>query len=117
MFEGRIYIACSCDSGSYGAEEVNEYIFASVDERAERTVAMCRDAYDSHLKCQFNLHVVYLWLTHDYLAYGKFVSWCVHGRLNCPACMDESDAFMLQRGRKVSFFDCHRRFLHLSYEF
>jgi hypothetical protein len=29
------------------------------------------------------------------LAYGKFVIWCVHGRLNCPICMDDSDAFRL----------------------
>jgi hypothetical protein len=31
------------------------------------------DAYDSHLKCRFNLHVAYLWSIHDYLAYDKFV--------------------------------------------
>jgi hypothetical protein len=31
--------------------------------------------------------------------------------------MDESHAFRLQHGRKVSFFDCHQRFLPLSHEF
>jgi hypothetical protein len=31
--------------------------------------------------------------------------------------MDESDAFRLQIGRKVNFFDYHRRFLSLSHEF
>jgi hypothetical protein len=31
--------------------------------------------------------------------------------------MDESDAFRLQHGRKVNFFDCHPRFLPLSHEF
>jgi hypothetical protein len=31
--------------------------------------------------------------------------------------MDESDAFRLQHGRKVNFFDCHQRFLLLSHEF
>jgi hypothetical protein len=31
--------------------------------------------------------------------------------------MDESDAFRLQHGRKVSCFDCHHRFLFLSHEF
>jgi hypothetical protein len=36
-------------------------------------------AYDSHLKCQFNLCVAYLRSIHDYLAYGKFFGWCVHG--------------------------------------
>jgi hypothetical protein len=33
------YIPCSCDSGSYRVTEANEYIFTSVDGRAERTVA------------------------------------------------------------------------------
>jgi hypothetical protein len=33
-------------------------------------------AYDSHLKCRFNLRDAYLWSIHDYLAYGKFVGWC-----------------------------------------
>jgi hypothetical protein len=75
------------------------------------------DAFDSHQKCQFNLCATYLLLIHDYLAYGKFVSWCVHGRLNCPMCMDESDAFRLQHGKKLSFFDCHQRFLLFSHEF
>jgi hypothetical protein len=31
------------------------------------------DAYDSHLKCRFNLCALYLWSIHDYLAYNKFV--------------------------------------------
>jgi hypothetical protein len=62
------------------------------------------DAYDSYLKCQFNLRAAYLWSIQDYLTYVKFIGWCVHGRLNCPMYMDESDAFKLQHDRKVSFF-------------
>jgi hypothetical protein len=75
------------------------------------------DAYDSHLKCRFNLRAAYLWSIHDYLAYGKFAGWCVHGRLNYPICMDDTDAFTLQHGKKVSFFDCHRRFLPSNHSF
>jgi hypothetical protein len=75
------------------------------------------DAYNSHLKCQFNLCVAYLWPIHDYLAYDKFVSWCVHGRLNCPICMANTDAFRPQRGRKVSFFDYHQIFLPSNHDF
>jgi hypothetical protein len=52
-------------------------------------------AYDSHLKCRFNLHAVYLWSIHDYFAYDKFAGWCVHGRLNYPICMDDTDTFRL----------------------
>jgi hypothetical protein len=61
------------------------------------------DVYDSH-KCRFNLRATYLWLIHDYLSYVKFVIWCVHDQLNCPICMDNSDAFRLEHGRKVTFF-------------
>jgi hypothetical protein len=75
------------------------------------------NAYDSHLKCQFNLRAAYLWSIHDYLAYDKFVGWCVHGRLNCPVYMDDSDAFRLEHGKKVTFIDCHQRLLPLSHEF
>jgi hypothetical protein len=65
------------------------------------------DAYESHLKCRFNLRAAYLWLIYDYFAYRKFVGWCVHGQLNCPICMNDTNAFRLQHHRKVSFFDCH----------
>jgi hypothetical protein len=75
------------------------------------------DAYDSHLKCRFNLHAAYLWSIHDYLTYDKFVGWCVHGRLNCPIYMDDTDAFRLQHSKKVSFFDCHKKFLPLNHSF
>jgi hypothetical protein len=42
MYEGRVYIPSACDFRSYGAEEANEYIFASVDGRVERVVARGR---------------------------------------------------------------------------
>jgi hypothetical protein len=53
------------------------------------------DAYNSHLKCRFNLHAAYLWSIHDYLAYGKLAGWYVHGQLNYLICMDGTDAFTL----------------------
>jgi hypothetical protein len=31
--------------------------------------------------------------------------------------MDDTNAFRLQHGKKVSFFDCHRRFLPLNHPF
>jgi hypothetical protein len=69
------------------------------------------DAYDSHLKCRFNLRAAYLWSIHDYLAYDKFAGWCVHDRINCPVCMEDSDAFRLEHGRKVSFHTRVSRYL------
>jgi hypothetical protein len=75
------------------------------------------DAYVSHLKCRFNLCATCLRSIHDYLAYGKFASWCVHGRLNCPIYIDDTNAFTLQHGKKVSFFDYHRKFLPSNHTF
>jgi hypothetical protein len=31
--------------------------------------------------------------------------------------MDDSDAYRLEHGKKVTFLDCHRRFLPLSHPF
>jgi hypothetical protein len=62
------------------------------------------DASDSHMKCRFNLCAMYLWSIHDYLAHDKFTGWRVHGRLNYPVCMDDSDGFRFQHGKNVSSF-------------
>jgi hypothetical protein len=96
-------------------KQMNIYLRLLMEELKELWQGV--DAYGSHLKCRFNLHAAYLWLIHDYLAYGKFTGWCVHGRLNCPVCIYESDAFRLQHGRKIGLFDCHWRFLPFSHEF
>jgi hypothetical protein len=58
------------------------------------------DVYNNYLKCGFNLGVTYLWSIHNYLAYGIFVGWCVHGQLSCLVYMDESNAFRMQYDRK-----------------
>jgi hypothetical protein len=65
------------------------------------------NAYDSHLKCRFALDASYLWSIHDYLGYDKFSNRCVHAQMNCLVCMDDSDAYRLPCGKKVTFFDCH----------
>jgi hypothetical protein len=96
-------------------KQMNIFLHLLIEELKELWQGV--DAYDSYLKCCFNLCVVYLWSMHDYLVYDEFVGWCVYDRLNCPICMDDSDAFRLQHGRKVTFFDCHRRFLPLSHKF
>jgi hypothetical protein len=113
--EGFIFLAPVIPGPKDPKKQMNIFLCPLMKELKELWQGV--DAYDSYLKCQFNLCVVDLWSIHNYLAYGKFVGWCVHGRLNCPVCMDKSDAFKLQHSRKVSFFDCHQRFLPLSHEF
>ncbi|KAL1219675.1 hypothetical protein V5N11_032323 [Cardamine amara subsp. amara] len=52
-----------------------------------------------------------MWTISDFPAYGMLSGWTIHGRLACPHCQDNTDAFWLTHGRKSSWFDCHRRFL------
>jgi hypothetical protein len=50
--------------------EMNTFLRPLMEEVEELWQGV--DAYDSHLKCRFNLCGTYLWSIHDYLAYGKF---------------------------------------------
>jgi hypothetical protein len=113
--EGFIFFALVIPGPKVLRKQMNIFLHLLMEELKQLWQGV--DAYDNHPKYRFNLRAAYLWSIHDYLAYGKFVGSCVYGRLNCLVCMDESDAFRLHHNRKVSFFDCHRRFLPLSYEF
>jgi hypothetical protein len=113
--EGFIFLALVILGPKHPKKKNNMFLRLLIEELKE--LWQWVDAYDSHLKCRFNLRVDYLWSIHDYLAYGIFTDWFVHGRLSCPICMDDSDAFKLQHGKKVTFFGCHRRFLPLNHSF
>jgi hypothetical protein len=113
--EGFIFLALVILGPKEPKKQINILLCPLMEEVKELWQGV--DTYDSHLKYQFNLRVVYLWSIHDYLSYGKFVGWCAHDRLNCPICMDDSDAFRLEHDRKVTFFDCHRRFLPMNHAF
>jgi hypothetical protein len=57
------------------------------------------------------MRAAFLWSIQDFPAYGMFSGWSTHGRLCCPVCMGDTDAFHLKYGGKFCFLDCHRRFL------
>jgi hypothetical protein len=42
--------------------------------------------YDRATKTNFTMHVWYQYSMHDFLAYGLFSAWCVHGKFPCPTC-------------------------------
>jgi hypothetical protein len=112
---GFIFLALVIPRPKELRKQMNIFLHLLMEELKE----LCHgvDVYDSHLKCRFNLRVFYQWSIHDYLACDKFVDWCVHGRLNYLICMDDSDAFRMEHDKKVTFFDCHRRFLPLYHSF
>jgi hypothetical protein len=75
------------------------------------------EAYDYHKKPNFNLSVTYLWSIHDFLAYGIFSRWCVHGNLTRPICGKDTNCFCLDVRRKICYFNWHRCFLPPNHTF
>ena len=75
------------------------------------------ETYDISRKQNFMLRAALLWTIRDFPAYSMLFGWSTSGRLACPYCMDESNAFTLQNGRKQTWFDNHRKFLPLDHPF
>jgi len=73
--------------------------------------------YDRATKKNFTMHVWYHYSLHDFLAYGIFYAWCVHGKFPCPICKTAMRFTWLKRGGKFSSFDQHRQFLPLDHPF
>jgi hypothetical protein len=73
--------------------------------------------YDRAAKTSFKMHVWYHYSLHDFLAYGLFTTWCVHGKFSCPICKEAVRFIWLKKGGKYSSFDQHHRFLPLDHEF
>jgi hypothetical protein len=53
---------------------------------------------------------------HDFLVYGLFSAWCVHGKFPCPICKADVMFTWLAKGGKYSSFDKHRQFLPENHE-
>ena len=64
--------------------------------------------YDRATKTSFKMHVWYHYSLHDFLAYGLFAAWCVHGKFPCPICKEAVRFIWLKKGGKYSSFDQHR---------
>jgi hypothetical protein len=68
--EGFIFLALVILGPKQSNKQMNIFLCPLMEELKELWQGV--DAYDSHLKCLFNLCDVYLWSIHDYLASGKF---------------------------------------------
>jgi hypothetical protein len=73
--------------------------------------------YDRATKTNFKMHVWYHYSLHDFLAYGIFCAWCVHGKFPCPICKERLRFIWLHKGGKYSSFDKHHQFLPLDHPF
>ncbi|XP_021603851.1 uncharacterized protein LOC110608873 [Manihot esculenta] len=70
------------------------------------------ETYDVDKKQNFLMRVALLWTISDFPAYAMLSGWSTAGRLACPYCMDNTDAFTLPRGGKQCWFDNHCKFLN-----
>jgi hypothetical protein len=75
--QGFVFLALVIPGPKELRKQLNIFLHSLMEQMKELWQGV--DAYDSHLKCRFNLRDVYLWSIHDYLAYGKFAGWCVDG--------------------------------------
>jgi hypothetical protein len=73
--------------------------------------------YDRATKESFKMYVWYQYSMHDFLAYGLFSAWCVHGKFPCPICQEVVRFIWLKKGGKYSLFVQHRQFLDSNHPF
>ena len=69
------------------------------------------ETYDISRKQNFMLQTALLWMISDFPTYLMLFGWSTSGTLACMYCMDELDVFILQNGRKQTWFDNHQKFL------
>jgi hypothetical protein len=69
--EGFIFLTLVILGPKEPKKQMNIFLCSLMEDLKELWEGV--DAYDSHLKCRFNLRAAYMWSIHDYLAYGKFV--------------------------------------------
>ena len=58
-----------------------------------------------------------MWTVNDFPAYGMLSGWSTARKKACPHCMDDTEADSLLVSKKVSWFDCHRKFLEGDHPF
>ncbi|XP_057775267.1 uncharacterized protein LOC130994246 [Salvia miltiorrhiza] len=68
--------------------------------------------YDISLKQNFHMRAVLIWTISDFSAYSMLSGWSTAGRLACPHCMENTDAFTLEKSG-----DNHRKFLPANHAF
>ncbi|KAJ8770996.1 hypothetical protein K2173_023321 [Erythroxylum novogranatense] len=73
--------------------------------------------YDVSKQQNFVLRAALMWTISDFPAFAMLSGWTTAGKLACPYCDDDSDAFYLPNGSKMCWFDNHRKFLSSDHPF
>ncbi|KAM3216613.1 hypothetical protein P3L10_026054 [Capsicum annuum] len=75
------------------------------------------EAFDISKRQNFQLRAALMWTISDFPAYSMLSGWSIAGKFTCPYCMEKTQSFRLQHGRKQSWFDCHKMFLNQHHPF
>ncbi|XP_057774691.1 uncharacterized protein LOC130993686 [Salvia miltiorrhiza] len=75
------------------------------------------NTYDISLKQNFQMRAALIWTISDFPAYAMLSGWGTAGKLACPHCMENTEAFTLPMSGKQSWFDNHRKFLPPNHVF
>ncbi|KAM3301675.1 hypothetical protein P3S67_016177 [Capsicum chacoense] len=75
------------------------------------------EAFGISKRQNFQLRAALIWTISDFPAYSTLSGWSTAGKLACPYCIEETQPFRLQHGRKQSWFDCHRMILDHHHPF
>ena len=73
--------------------------------------------YDICKRQNFQMRAALMWTINDFPAYSMMSGWSTAGKLACPHCMEDSDAFTLTKSGKQSWFDNHHKFLPMNHPY
>lgn len=62
------------------------------------------------------MRTMLMWTMSYFYVYDMLSDWMSHARMACPYCLNNTQAFCLNNGRRHNWFNCHRKiFLHIIF--
>ncbi|XP_039118067.1 uncharacterized protein LOC120253954 isoform X2 [Dioscorea cayenensis subsp. rotundata] len=111
-----MFLTLICPGPKNPKKNIDVFLQPLIDEL--NNLWVCGEmAYDISKSEYFRMKAALLWTINDFPAYGMLSGWSTAGVFGCPICMESSNAFHLQHGRKASYFDCHRKFLPQNHSY
>ena len=74
------------------------------------------EVFDGYEKTSFNLKALLMWTINDFPAYGNLAGCRTKGKMACPLCVENTDAYWLKFSGKFAYMG-HRRFLPPSHPY
>jgi len=115
MSKPYMFLSCLIPGPSNPKASIDVYLEPLIDDLKKLWVGIL--TYDVSRKQNFMMRACLMWTINDFPAYGMLSGWGTHGRLACPHCMEHNKSFTLNYGRKICWFDSHRRSLPNDHPF